>query len=55
MRLIFYSKCSKFNINSKNVIKVENIFSIFYITAYELAEVNSPFYYENTRSWQSMF
>ena len=34
-------------------LKVEKKFLIFEINAFELGAVNSPYYFENTRSWQS--
>ena len=33
--------------------KIEKKCLVFHIIAFELAEINSPYCYENTRSWQS--
>ena len=35
-------------------MKIEENFLVFQIIAFELVAVNSPYYYENTRSRQSM-
>ena len=55
MRLIYFyfSKCSKFNVDSKNAIKIDKKFLIFQIIAFELVAVNSLYCYENACRWQS--
>ena len=52
MRLIVFSKSSKYNVDSENAMKNQKMFLGFRIIASELVAVNSPYYYENTRSWQ---
>ena len=48
--LILKKKIPKFNVHSKNTIKMEKFFLVFQITVFELVAVNFPYYYENTRS-----
>ena len=44
----------KINVDSKNCNKkLTKSFSFFKIIVFELVPVNSPYYYENTHSWQS--
>ena len=50
----FFSKYSKFNVDCKNAIKNWEKVLVFQIIAFQLVAVNSPYYYENTHSWQSM-
>ena len=33
--------------------KIQKKFLVFQVIAFKLVAVNSPYYYENTRSWQS--
>ena len=53
MTLYFFSYYSKFNVDSKTAIKKYKTFSIFQIIASEFVAANSPYNYDNTRSWQS--
>ena len=52
----FFSKCSKFNVQSKTAIEIEKKFFrlVFEIIVFELVALNSPYYYENTRRRSSM-
>ena len=49
MRLFFFLKMFKINVDSK----IDKKLLVFQIIAFELVAVNSPYYYENSRSWQS--
>ena len=48
MRLMFFSKCSKFNVESENTIKKLEQCLVFQRIGSELVVVNYPYYYENT-------
>ena len=44
----FFSKRSKFDLDSKNATKMMRFFLVFQIIAFKLVAVNSPYHYENT-------
>ena len=49
----FFSKCLKFNVDSKKATKSSKIYLVFLIVAFELVTVNSPYYSKNTLHRQS--
>ena len=54
MGLILFSENWKFNVDSQTLRKCSKKISFFYIIGFELVTVNSLYYDQNTRSWQSM-
>ena len=44
----FFLKCSKFNVDSRKVMKLLKMYLISKIFVFELATVNSTYYYENS-------
>ena len=54
MRLIFFSKYSKFNVDFSEEIKNQKKFLLIKISAFELVAVNSPDSNENSCKRQSL-
>ena len=54
MRLIFFSKYSKFNVDFSEAIKNQKKFLVLEISAFELDAVNSPDSNENSGKRQSL-
>ena len=56
MKLIFFSKCSKFKVDSKKKKKekrkkkIGKMFCVSQIAVFELVPLNSPYFYGNTSS-----
>ena len=54
MRVTFFRKCSKFNVDLKNEEKMEKKHFVFEINASELFALNFLHEEENTCHWQSI-